>query len=478
MEIKGESKSIGSAIDNVRGGFNSSKGTSGFDDLLTTMSTRSSDKNNRYKTDTRVSKEKNYEVNPSTTTKVTNTTNNYDNKKINSNKNVDNVNTEEKVSNKENENTKATDKENNIENQEVQSKEVGKEEKLSKEDKSLEEKEAIENLSKILGISNEVLIKAMEELDLTILDLENGENLVNLLVEINGLTEPVELLNLENFTEQVSQIKELVSEVKEKGKIDLTVLENLEKSEAIDDIEMSEIVKTLEEINTAISNESQENLSEGENQQDDTSQEETLPPITSIRNSDEITPNIVPGQVNELDDIIVDDTIISDGSTINDIPKIDSFVNQVGREISSRNVNTADVVKQLVEAMKVEVKADTTSEIKIMLRPQHLGDVTLKIATDNGIVVAQFVAESERVKAIIESNFNTLRDNLLQQGVDVGQLEVTVRDDSNNSSNDTGYTSSNGGNGGIDGLDTENIEVNTSDADKKQVLGSTVDYSA
>lgn len=92
---------------------------------------------------------------------------------------------------------------------------------------------------------------------------------------------------------------------------------------------------------------------------------------------------------------------------------------------AAKSVNTQDVIDQIVQKMKVEVKTDTT-EIKITLKPEHLGDVTLKVSTQNGIVTAQFVAENQRVKEIIEAGFNQLRDSLRQQGLDISQLQVSV----------------------------------------------------
>jgi flagellar hook-length control protein FliK len=69
------------------------------------------------------------------------------------------------------------------------------------------------------------------------------------------------------------------------------------------------------------------------------------------------------------------------------------------------------------------------AELKITLRPESLGDVTLRVVTQNGIVSAQFVAESQRVKEVLESNFNQLRDVLQQQGIRVSELSVSVGQD-------------------------------------------------
>lgn len=66
------------------------------------------------------------------------------------------------------------------------------------------------------------------------------------------------------------------------------------------------------------------------------------------------------------------------------------------------------------------------AELKLMLKPESLGEVALRIATQNGIVTAMFVAENQRVKEIIESNFTQLRDALKEQGLEVSELSVSV----------------------------------------------------
>lgn len=99
-----------------------------------------------------------------------------------------------------------------------------------------------------------------------------------------------------------------------------------------------------------------------------------------------------------------------------------------------RNINNTEVVTQIMEKIKVSVKPEI-SEVKMLLKPEQLGEVSLKIATQNGVVTAQFIAESQRVKEIIEANFNQLKDMLLEQGIDVGALEVSVSDQESQQTN-------------------------------------------
>ena len=65
----------------------------------------------------------------------------------------------------------------------------------------------------------------------------------------------------------------------------------------------------------------------------------------------------------------------------------------------------------------------------IKLKPDHLGKVTVEIAVENGSVTAKFLAESEKVKEILESNMQDLKDHLAKQGMVVQDLSVSVGND-------------------------------------------------
>jgi len=103
----------------------------------------------------------------------------------------------------------------------------------------------------------------------------------------------------------------------------------------------------------------------------------------------------------------------------------------VSAAVSARPVNTAEVIQQIVDQVKVDVTADS-SEIKIRLKPEHLGEVTMKIVSQNGVIAAQFQAENQRVKEIIESQFSQLRNTLSAQGINVSQLSVSVGNEAQN----------------------------------------------
>ena len=90
-------------------------------------------------------------------------------------------------------------------------------------------------------------------------------------------------------------------------------------------------------------------------------------------------------------------------------------------------VNAQDVINQIMAQVKVTSSGENFTEMRLMLRPESLGEITLRVITQNGIVMAQFEAESQRVKEVLEANFNQLRDALTEAGIAFGQLNVYVR---------------------------------------------------
>lgn len=89
------------------------------------------------------------------------------------------------------------------------------------------------------------------------------------------------------------------------------------------------------------------------------------------------------------------------------------------------NVKPQEVINQIVEKAKFTVTPEK-SEMVLELKPESLGKISLKVATERGIVVASFVAENQQVKDIIESNMQLLKDSLEKQGLMVQSFSVSV----------------------------------------------------
>lgn len=87
------------------------------------------------------------------------------------------------------------------------------------------------------------------------------------------------------------------------------------------------------------------------------------------------------------------------------------------------------ILNQVKGQLKLTELGAGSTEIRIALTPESLGEVQARIITQNGVITAQFMAESERVREIIETNMAQLREELEEQGIQVGELSVSVQQD-------------------------------------------------
>lgn len=88
--------------------------------------------------------------------------------------------------------------------------------------------------------------------------------------------------------------------------------------------------------------------------------------------------------------------------------------------------NTENIMRQIMDHMKVQLKEDTSS-LEMQLHPASLGTVQVQIASRGGAVTANFIAQNEAVKAALESQMVQLMERFDEQGVKVEAIEVTVQ---------------------------------------------------
>jgi hypothetical protein len=85
----------------------------------------------------------------------------------------------------------------------------------------------------------------------------------------------------------------------------------------------------------------------------------------------------------------------------------------------------ADTGMEIAERMQASLSRER-SEIRIQLKPEHLGELKIKVAVEHGVVSAEFVAETAAVKSIIEAHLPELRSALQDLGTNVAELAVHV----------------------------------------------------
>lgn len=85
-----------------------------------------------------------------------------------------------------------------------------------------------------------------------------------------------------------------------------------------------------------------------------------------------------------------------------------------------------DIPEQIVEQARLIRRTENT-EMVIRLKPDHLGELTLKVTVAaNGSVNASFHSDNAQVRAIIENSLVQLKQELSNQGIKVDNVEVSA----------------------------------------------------
>lgn len=83
------------------------------------------------------------------------------------------------------------------------------------------------------------------------------------------------------------------------------------------------------------------------------------------------------------------------------------------------------VLPKLVRFMETLV-TEERSEVRIELKPGHLGEMRIKLAVERGVMVAQFLVENSRVQELISAQLPQLYAALQDQGTVLGDVMIDI----------------------------------------------------
>lgn len=282
-------------------------------------------------------------------------------------------------------------------------------------------------IKKALNISDEQLEDAMSVLGLTAMDLFQPDNIANLIMSISGVQDAMGILTdaqlSQSFQDIMSAVEQTVDELTADTGMSAQELkeffENYSKDTTVED-NNDGVKEALAE--TVDSNNNEENIpSANEQTMDNITQaiEKKIQVAEDNKSSDNLM-----GQ-NHSDKAQQSNTTVTDISA-NLIQNIQSSFEEVMSTSSTNSVNGADIVKQIINSVKVSGNTSIQS-MEIQLNPEHLGKVNLTVTSKNGVITAQIVAQNEEVKKAIESQIATLKENFESQGIKIEAVEVTVQ---------------------------------------------------
>lgn len=86
------------------------------------------------------------------------------------------------------------------------------------------------------------------------------------------------------------------------------------------------------------------------------------------------------------------------------------------------------VVRQVIRGARFLLK-DDVSEVRVRLEPPELGSVHIRLVSGGDTLSGEIGVSNPDVKGIVESHLHQLRSSLTEQGLRVGHIDVSVRDD-------------------------------------------------
>lgn len=392
----------------------------------------------------------------------------------------------------------------------------------------------VDKIKSEFEVTDEEIEEAMEVLGLTIADFTKPAELRNLLMELTGTTDSIELLTNVELYDSVKEVTDFASNLFTEVAKDfslsteqLTEMINTESfEEALNEVNVS--VKTNEAEAEVVAEAEAEVVSE-------VTVDKTTDAALAFENSDKANANetkpVESNNSNESEEVPIDtekkapDKIekpesFTQSNLMNDEAmnvrsedrKNFNFDNSNNQDLSlgqtgtvtNQTVNTVgdivetvtsyttgtdtdNIMRQVTDYVKVHISEDVT-KMEIELHPASLGTVNMQINSQNGQITAHLTVQNELVKSVLETQMIKLQETFDEQGTKVSAIEVTVAEYSLNSQSDNNYSEERNGRnygskkkginlneiGSLDELDEEE----QLEAKVMEMNGSSVNYTA
>ena len=388
----------------------------------------------------------------------------------------------------------------------------------------------VDKIKSEFEVTDEEIEEAMEVLGLTIADLTKPAELRNLLMELTGTSDSIELLtNVELYdsvkevtdfasnlftevakdfslsTEQLTEMINTESFEEALNEVDVSVKTNEAETEADAEVVSEVTVDKTTDAALAFENSDKANANETKPVESNNSNEsEEVPIDTEKKAPDKIEKPESFAQSNLMNDEAMNERSENKKSFNFDSSKNQEFTFNQTQAVTNQTVNTVgdivetvtsyttgtdtdNIMRQVTDYVKVHISDDVT-KMEIELHPASLGTVNMQINSQNGQITAHLTVQNELVKSVLETQMIKLQETFDEQGTKVSAIEVTVAEYSLNSQSDNNYSEEQNGRdygskkkginlneiGSLDELDEEE----QLEAKVMEMNGSSVNYTA
>lgn len=298
-------------------------------------------------------------------------------------------------------------------------------------------KELVKEVADKLGVSEEEVVNAMEELGFGISAILDADNLTKLVLTLSGEESSLALLTNEGLYGTMQELLQSLNTLQTK----LAEVLGMTQEELTQMIEESAVPQQMSEMKA---DENANPLTEdfaGE-------EAETKITITVEQGDDNITLKAdQKGNVVQVEGVTTKQETQSEeqmsqekgkqessqeGNTVTN-PILDNLLQNKVQSMEANfeqtvfhmTPDTNEIMDQILDYMKIQLKPGM-DQLIMQLHPESLGNLHIQITSKGGEVTAQFQVQDETVKAAIESQMAELKETLKNQGVKVEAIEVTV----------------------------------------------------
>ena len=388
----------------------------------------------------------------------------------------------------------------------------------------------VDKIKSEFEVTDEEIEEAMEVLGLTIADLTKPAELRNLLMELTGTSDSIELLtNVELYdsvkevtdfasnlftevakdfslsTEQLTEMINTESFEEALNEVDVSVTSNEAETEADAEVVSEVTVDKTTDAALAFENSDKANANETKPVESNNSNEsEEVPIDTEKKAPDKIEKPESFTQSSLMNDEAMNERSENRKNFNFDSSKNQEFTFNQTQAVTNQTVNTVgdivetvtsyttgadtdNIMRQVTDYVKVHISDDVT-KMEIELHPASLGTVNMQINSQNGQITAHLTVQNELVKSVLETQMIKLQETFDEQGTKVSAIEVTVAEYSLNSQSDNNYSEERNGRnygskkkginlneiGSLDELDEEE----QLEAKVMEMNGSSVNYTA
>lgn len=261
------------------------------------------------------------------------------------------------------------------------------------------------------------LVKYKETVDLSDADVKSEFS-----EKIEGVLNKLQKLNSVDLSKN-EEVKTLVAKIetnsKNLGFVEVVNNENLKLTHQIYQRMKSSVILKSEEVQLDSSNKASLNA----NESNKTNIDGKLLMDTKSELSD-----LDSGEQSETENTSSEKTEVkSTGNTSLEAKTGITVVSKLENAEIVKTTDTQQIIEQINKNLKSIRLLNGTQEIKIILKPESLGEVNLKMILDKGMITAKLVVESSIVKEAIDKQLGTLKETLQNQGYEIKEFKIVVK---------------------------------------------------